>query len=280
MLVACAVIVTVFAIGREAWLRRVENLETESHRNDRIERMIALLEDDPRARLEPTRQAIRDVTLLADEEGADSAEVQFALGVFYHSFGDDRFEAAEAAFRNAIELRPDWSWAYNRLAIVLFESGRIEEAEDAWTTASQLDPEWARPFNDRAILYRRAKRFGDALNAVETAMELDPSSAEPLYNMGVILDTLGFHHRARAWYERSLDIDPTQAPAYYNIACGYGRRGELYPATFYLRRAFEINPRFLSYAFVDPDLEAIRFEPAFIRLFTRTYDSDSVEELP
>ncbi len=270
VLVGVATLVVVLGAGREAWLRNnLGDIPAPPH-DHRVDRMIALLEDDPRARESETREAVQQVAALVGDSASDSPEVHYALGLVHHSFGDERFEDAEAAYRRAIALRPDWNWAHNRLAILLFETGREPEADASWARATEIDPNWSRPYNDRAILYRRSMRYADALAAVEKAMQLDPQSPEPAFNLGVILDTLGYAELALRAYETAIERDPTKAPAYFNIACGYGRQGDLHPAVFYLQRAIALNERFWFDAWVDPDFEPIRYYSEFTRVLDAT----------
>jgi len=51
-----------------------------------------------------------------------------------------RFDAAEAAFRRALELNPWDEMLYNRLAVVYVETGRVEDGRAALRKALELDP--------------------------------------------------------------------------------------------------------------------------------------------
>lgn len=63
----------------------------------------------------------------------ESAPAHFALGNSHFALGD--YTAAEAAWRRATDLDPDYAAAWNNLAFALAEQGKWEQALDAAETA-------------------------------------------------------------------------------------------------------------------------------------------------
>ena len=51
-------------------------------------------------------------------------------------------EKAEASYRQAIGLKPDYAIAYNNLGDTLRELGRLEEAEACYMQAIELKPDY------------------------------------------------------------------------------------------------------------------------------------------
>ena len=52
----------------------------------------------------------------------------------------DRLEGAEASYRQAIALKPDYVIAHNNLGLALHELGRLDEAESSYGQAIGLKP--------------------------------------------------------------------------------------------------------------------------------------------
>lgn len=124
-----------------------------SHLNDAqsqilIDAMKACLEKDPQARRPNTRLLVEGVAHLAESGVLENADTYYALGVMRS--GERDFQGAEAAFRKAVTLRPDWKWGFNQLGIVLHAMGRPEE----WRNVPQGN-------RDRSELGPRAQRSRD-----------------------------------------------------------------------------------------------------------------------
>jgi tetratricopeptide (TPR) repeat protein len=136
------------------------------------------------------------------------------LGEAYASLGliyDSRFdrEGAEAAYRRALELNPNYATAYSRYGELLRgELGRSEEA---------------------LALHRKA-------------IELDPLSAEIIANLGSDLSMLGRSDEALAWWKKALEVDPDLA-IHESIADHYWFfLGQLDEAVAWYAKAISLDP--------------------------------------
>ena len=227
-----------------------------------IETMLRLLLRDPRIRRAETQRQVETVAHFAKIAASPAPETFYALGLLRY-YGENNFSEAEKAFRNAIARDPNWSWAHNGLAILLFDSGKEAEADAAWAEAIRLDPQWSRPYSDRAILYRRAGRVEEAIREIEKALVLDPDGAITHYNYAVLLDVQGQHTAARERYLKVVGLDPGLPAPHYNLACGYAREGDLDKALPYLETAISLNEAFRNEAQTDPDFDKVRTEDAF-----------------
>ena len=224
LMVALAMIVFTVRAVRNSFVDPAELQGTAIERDAVVSEMLELLERDPRVRRERTRRVVETVARFANASAPDSAEAQYALGLWRY-YGAYDVAGAEAAFRKAIAFRPEWSWAHNGLGIVLFATGREDEGMAAFEEAMRLAPQWSRPYNDLAILYRRAGKMKGAVREIQRALALDPDGAVTHYNYGVILDVQGHAEEAAAEYRRVIELEPTIPAPYYNLACGFARNG-------------------------------------------------------
>lgn len=258
--------VAVIAFG----VRQLRNTEegtrgskpTYATRDAQIAEMLDRLEMDHRVRRPETRAVVEAVAAYAEDPALATAETYYARGLrkYYGEFDTD---GAEAAFRQAARLRPDWAWPYNALGIVQFVTGRRAEALRSFQRALDLDPGWSRPHSDMAILYRRAGEMEKAVEEVKLALEIEPNHPINHYNYAVILDEDGRHLEARQRYEHVLELAPDLAPALYNMSCSYAREGDLDTALPYLVRSIELDEAFRAEARHDPDFDPVRDQPAF-----------------
>jgi Flp pilus assembly protein TadD len=101
------------------------------------------------------------------------SEAHTALGGVLF-FGDRDFTGAEAAFRKAIALNPNYPVAHEWLAVMLAELGRDDEALQQVDTAVTLSPLEATMHQARGLVYCNAGRFDEAVVAERRALELTP----------------------------------------------------------------------------------------------------------
>jgi tetratricopeptide (TPR) repeat protein len=108
--------------------------------------------------------------------------------------------AAEAAFKQAIELRPDYVDAYNGLAGVYNAQRKMDLAAQAAAKAAEL-----------------TAAAGDA----------GGGGAEMLYTQGVILWNAGKVPEAVAQFEQALKADPNYAPTHFQYGMALLNQGKL-----------------------------------------------------
>ncbi len=66
----------------------------------------------------------------------DDANLRFNLGIAYWFLG--KLDDAEKSLRKAIELKPDYPLAYNRLIQVLIKEGKQEQANSVLAQAKRM----------------------------------------------------------------------------------------------------------------------------------------------
>ena len=228
-----------------------------------VRAMLRCLDADPSAEHEATKAAVKAVAALARTGVLDSAETRYALALF--ATEQELFEAAEAAFREAIALKPGWSWPYSGLGVLLANHtpGRTREAEEAFRQAIRLDPNWSRPHDNLAVLLRMADRFDEAESQALAALALAPNSVAAHNNYGNLLVTCKRLDEAEPHYLKAIELAPRHPKPYYNLACLYSLEDNGDKAIPLLAKAIELDDVFSEEACEDPDFDNIRNDPAF-----------------
>ena len=236
-----------------------------------VESMLACLEEDPQARRIRTRYLVEAVAALAEEGGMETAEPSFALGVLRYGqrWKNAPLAKSEAAFRRAIELRPDWPLPYNGLGLTLMYLERYEEAETAYRHAIQLAPNWSRPHNDLAVLLRHTNRLDEAEAEALIALSLEPDSVANNNNYGNVLLKRGRVEEAEAQYRKAIELDPQEPAPYYNLACTAARRGDRDAMLAHLNVAIVLGDVFREEAGEDEEFAGYREDPDFRKLVYR-----------
>lgn len=226
-----------------------------------IQTMKACLDKDPQGRRGNTRSLVDAVASLAESGRYETADTLYALGVKLSAMRD--FPSAERAFRKSAEMRPNWTWAYNSLGILLHSSGRTGEAEAMFRKAIDMDPDWSRPHNDLAILLRLTGRLEEAEVEARLALDLEPESVSTQNNYGNLLVALKRFDEAEAVYRKAISLEPDHPAPYYNLACLASLRGDRDEVVPLLLCAIEFDPSYRDEAKYDDDFDPVRGERTF-----------------
>ena len=100
--------------------------------------------------------------ILSAAAWAESPWYWLDKGIEYSSQG--KYRKAIRCDTKAIELAPDWAWAYYYRAIDYADAGRSDDAIDDYTRAVTLDPEFRDAYYNRGIVYDEMGRYGDAVD--------------------------------------------------------------------------------------------------------------------
>jgi len=152
-----------------------------------------------------------------------SAEALFIKGNNHMSAGDP--QNAEACFRNAIALEPDFAKAYTNLGVLLERDGRLAEAEQHYKRSITINPAAGKVHMNLGVLLARMKRFGEAETAYMHALKLIPTSALAWTNLGVLQGSRKEETKAESSYRKAIELDPKCRLAYFNLSYILLRQG-------------------------------------------------------
>jgi Tfp pilus assembly protein PilF len=138
----------------------------------------------------------------------------------------------------------------------------------ATATAKKATPDSASRARAREIMRDGAAWLGEgsfeaARRRFLEAIELDGGIPEAFNGVGVTYRMRNDLPRALDWYKKALTVDPDFGDAYYNIACVYALEGHKELALRYLQIAAMNGYATAEGIDGDPDLEAVRDEPAY-----------------
>ncbi len=159
----------------------------------------------------------------------------------------DRYEEAEAAYRKAMELDPESAVPWHGLGNLLqAHLDRHEEAEAAYRKALELDPKSAAPWHGLGNLFKEhPDRYEESEAAYRKALELDPKSAAPWNGLGNLFkDCLDRYDAAEVAYRKAMELDPRFVQPWCNLGQLLHYNLKRYEeADAAYRRAAEIDPR-------------------------------------
>jgi len=132
-------------------------------------------------------------------------EVQLNLGFLYRQKKD--WAAAEAAYKKALEIRPNYSEANAGLLAVYQASGQGDKASALATSASGD----AKVQYDMGVTYLNSGKYEEARDAFQKAAAADPNNAETYFYLGTALFSLNKLDEARTNLEKYISMKPANA---------------------------------------------------------------------
>ncbi len=174
------------------------------------------------------------------ELAPDYPEAYLNLGIVY--FRLKRLDEAEKYLKKAIELQPDNPNAYFHLGSLYFEQGRNDEALEAFKKVLELDPSNSFAYYSIARIYSRLQKYYDAIPYYLKAIELNPLDSYAHNNLGLAYFAIGKLDEAIRYFLKALDLDPNDSFVYYNLAKLYYYTGKLALAKKYIENAINLQP--------------------------------------
>ncbi|HLK66918.1 MAG TPA: tetratricopeptide repeat protein [Bryobacteraceae bacterium] len=166
-------------------------------------------------------------------------EAYFNLGVVLRK---DRPSEAQALFRKALELDPDFASAHRELGFLLSKRGDVSNAERHLRKSIELQP------NDcRAHIYLGTHLWsadtGSAIAEFRCAQQIQPDWTVPLWSLGNIHElVLKDFDSAQAFFESALRLDPDESVILTSFGRLCKKRGAFDLAKHYLGRALHLDP--------------------------------------
>ncbi|MFM0739344.1 tetratricopeptide repeat-containing glycosyltransferase family protein [Paraburkholderia xenovorans] len=170
----------------------------------------------------------------------DYAEVCSSLGMLLKSLG--RLSAAKAMYRQWVALRPAQPEAHLGLGGVLYGLGYKEEAEASYREALALRPDYAEAHYNRAMVLHDLRRLNEAEAAYRQALRQLPGHAEAHNNLGNVLVELGRLDEADGAYRQALTIRPQYPEALNNLGAVLKAARRFAEAELACRLALAIRP--------------------------------------
>jgi len=123
-----------------------------------------------------------------------------------------RFEAAEYAYRQGLELESDAASALVGLGRAIAQQGRYDEACDCWQQAVVLDPQRIEAYQLQGQTYQFLRDWAAAIEAYQALLHQAPEQGAIHHRLGQCLLRLGDKAGAMAHLQAAFHLQP-QHPA-------------------------------------------------------------------
>jgi tetratricopeptide (TPR) repeat protein len=232
------------------------------------------------------------------------AEAHASLAFNYKFSTEWDWPAAEAEFKRAIEINPNYATAHHWYAYYLAAMGRFDEAINEIKRARELDPLSIIINTDVGEMLYYARRYDEAIAVYRSSLEMDPNFGVAHYLLAYAYEHKGMYEEAirefqkallthapsakhlRGWLGRcyaamgkkdeavkildELKTLPTRAPGMpLQMASIYGALGDKDQAFEWLERAYEEHDYDMIQITMDPRHDNLRSDPRFQDLLRR-----------
>ena len=140
---------------------------------------------------------------LASDESLDEAHLSMAQVRWWADW--DR-QGAEAEFKRALDLNPNYPAAHLEYGRFLTQQSRFDEAIAQMKLAEEIDPQSARIRNESGWIYYCSRHYDRAINLYREALTLDMNSAQAYRRLGLALAQKGLLKEAVAELGKALEI--------------------------------------------------------------------------
>ena len=191
---------------------------------------------------------IDESNALAEPPLISALELDHGLGQAYATLGllrqqQGNLQAAEAAYKQAISLQPNYPRVFRLYGRMRREQGEREEALELFQKALALDP-YSVPVNfDIARSFDLSGRFAEALTRYLRVVEIEPDHAFAyVYIAAIHYLVFGRADESLIWYQKAAENDALSPSLQSAQAIAYLELGDPDTAKEWVDRGLELGP--------------------------------------
>ncbi len=132
---------------------------------------------------------------------------------------------AEACFREAVRISPDFAEGYANLGFLLHKRGVSVEAEACYRRSISLNAGYSETHLNLGSLLAKQKRYVEAEAAYRLAISLSPRSPVGWSNLGALYACMKREDEAEQCYHTAINLDKGDSTARFNLSYVLLRQG-------------------------------------------------------
>jgi tetratricopeptide (TPR) repeat protein len=167
-------------------------------------------------------------------------QLVFEAALAHHSAR--RFDAAEAAAKEAIAHHPSHAGAHHLLGIIAIEHGDHQKALELLHQSILLDPNAEQAHNNLGIALAGLGRLDEASASLRKATEINPGFAVAHYNLGSVLQRANRVEEAADSLRRAIAAKPDYVDAHLHLGNALYQQKQFEAAAASYRSAVELRP--------------------------------------
>jgi len=169
---------------------------------------------------------------MSEEDKKKTAALQGALTTGETLLKEGKHDEAIAKFNEAIAVLPACHVCYYYIGAAHAQKQQWAESEAAYKKAIEVKPDFVEAYNGLAGIYNSQKKYDEALAMSAKAAEVAGAgggggNAAAIYNQGVTLWNAQKFAEAKVQFEKAVAIDPNMAEAWYQLGMANLNTGDM-----------------------------------------------------
>jgi Flp pilus assembly protein TadD len=178
------------------------------------------------------------------------------------AFTNKDFEAAKAAYEQALQKKPDDAEALNSLGLSLERMGRVGDAVPRFERAATLVPDkWAYRFN-LAHAVGQLGQWDRAVTEYREAARIFPTDYATQYNLAMALHKKGDEEAAVPEFQKAIVLAPSEPSFHVSLGISLEKLGRIADAVREYRAFLEMEPSAPEAASLKAHVDALNAQQA------------------
>jgi tetratricopeptide (TPR) repeat protein len=165
----------------------------------------------------------------AANDAAKAAELKKAFDDGVNASRNGQHDQAIERFQAALAMAPGCFDCHYNIGVAYMAKKDDKQAEAAWKQAIEVKADYAEALNALATLYNNQKRFDEAaaMSAKAASLGGGGGNADATFNQGIILWNQGKIAEAKAKFEETIQMNATHADAHFQLGMALLNEGKL-----------------------------------------------------
>jgi tetratricopeptide (TPR) repeat protein len=181
---------------------------------------------------------------------AKTAELRKAFDEGVALSREGKYDDSVAAFNRAIALNPKCQDCFYNIGFAYAQKKDYPQAEENYKKALEVKPDYTEAYNGLANIYNAQRKFDLAAEASAKASQLSAAApgalqggnADSLYNEGVILWNGGKIPDAKAKFQAAIAANANHAESHYQLGMALVNEGKLAEAGAEFNTYLKLSP--------------------------------------
>jgi Flp pilus assembly protein TadD len=184
------------------------------------------------------------VPTTAANDAAKAAELKKAFEEGVTASRGGRHDEAIEKFKAAIEMAPQCFDCHFNIGVAYMAKKDEKAAEAAWKQALEVKADYPEALNALSTLYNNQKRFDEAaaMSAKAAAASGGAANADATFNQGIILWNQGKIAEAKTKFEETIKMNASHPEAHFQLGMALLNEGKLPEAVAAFESYLKLSP--------------------------------------